>query len=239
LSTQMTIDLKIATQHLYTIFSGYQLGEEIIGCPCCVKEEDKNVLHVKKLNDLSLDDLTLYYFKALTTWGGVNDFKHFLPRILDLLANDTDTIDVLIIFEKLKYAEWSTWDEKEQVAVKAFLLAWWRYSTLSQNNLQGENILYFKEALGDIQPLLNSWEIDIHKASFVNLINYIFNHLQSYKIGKDIDKESYHKLTKWLIQKNDIIETGFYYYAEKQPGFAQTISFCHDIVQQMSVNSST
>jgi len=51
------------------------------GCPCCVSNEDKEKLHTKELRLLEESDISRYAFRALTTWGDIDDFKHYLPRI--------------------------------------------------------------------------------------------------------------------------------------------------------------
>ena len=53
----------------------------IEGCPCCVSGSDEDNIHSKQLRQLNGDDLSRYAFKAMTTWGDIEDFKYYLPGI--------------------------------------------------------------------------------------------------------------------------------------------------------------
>ena len=73
----MKKDLDDKIRQLYDTFSVYPLNRGMEGCPCCVKDTDKMRLLSKPLRELAADDLSKYYWKAMTTWGAVDDFKHF------------------------------------------------------------------------------------------------------------------------------------------------------------------
>ena len=103
-----------AVEKLYTVFSRYPLRKHVEGCPCCVNETDKDLLESKPLRQLTLSDLGRYAFKAMTTWGDENDFRHFLPRIFELLVSDGELgWDEEVMLGKLAIAEWKRWPEDE------------------------------------------------------------------------------------------------------------------------------
>lgn len=77
-----------AIEALYRAFSNYPLHKHVEGCPCCIAESDKMLLESKPLRQLSSSDLSRYSFKAMTTWGDKNDFRHFLPRIFELVVSE-------------------------------------------------------------------------------------------------------------------------------------------------------
>jgi len=111
-------------EHLYRVFSRYPLPEQIPGCPCCVGEEDQQKLHSQSLRELSDDDLGLYATKAMTTWGGVDDYRHFLPRLFELsltTAHGYLGLDADMIGGKLGYGDFSSWPEAERRAVEELL----------------------------------------------------------------------------------------------------------------------
>lgn len=129
----MTTEKQILTEAvdgLYAVFSIYPLAQEVEGCPCCVSGEDRAALHVRPLRELTAKDLCRYAFKALTTWGSADDFKHFLPRLLELAADPYDLsydIDVEVLFGKLSYAKWRNWPREEQQAVASYFSALWQW----------------------------------------------------------------------------------------------------------------
>jgi hypothetical protein len=61
-------------------------------------------------------------------WGGVDEFRHFLPRIFEITisAECFSFVDREIVLSKLHRGEWRTWPQAEQAAVQTFLLVLWR-----------------------------------------------------------------------------------------------------------------
>ena len=99
------------------------------GCPCCVSDTDKEKIHSKQLRDLDEDDLSRYAFKAMTTWGDTDDFKHYLPSIFELLSTTDFIVDTFVVLGKLEYGKWQEWTDIEKNAITQFLWAWWADTT--------------------------------------------------------------------------------------------------------------
>ena len=121
--------LREAVLGAYRTFRRYKLHDKVEGCPCCVSDVAERELRDTPLADMQGETFGRYVHKAMTTWGDVRDFKHFLPRILELLATDSETlawVDAEIAIGKLAYANWNAWPEEERAAVRTFLHAWWR-----------------------------------------------------------------------------------------------------------------
>lgn len=66
-----------------------------------VSESDKAALHSKKLRELENKEICGYAFSAITTWGDLNDFKHYLPRIFELAAANKLMVNTFVILDKL------------------------------------------------------------------------------------------------------------------------------------------
>jgi hypothetical protein len=73
------------------------------------------------LRELTAEQLGLYAGYALTTVGDVEDYKHFLPRILELAIQLTGQpgLGAEIIALRLKQGRWREWPIEEQTAVEA------------------------------------------------------------------------------------------------------------------------
>jgi predicted nucleotidyltransferase len=125
---QIRAALRAAIERLYETFARYGLPETVEGCECCVEPEDHARIHSRPLRMLTEDDLGKYARKAMTTWGSVEDFKHFLPRLLELAAykGDVHYTHAEILFSKLTYGEWHTWPSEEQTVVREYFHALWR-----------------------------------------------------------------------------------------------------------------
>jgi hypothetical protein len=118
----LDVKTKEAIETIYEVFSKYKLKVKIVGCQHCELENLEINLHQKNLKYLNWKDLGIYLFKAMTTFGDVNDFKHFLPRIFELFVEDfyTSPIDFEVLLSKLEYAHWYDWDNREKSSIKLF-----------------------------------------------------------------------------------------------------------------------
>ena len=125
--------LKKSIQNLYRVFEKYPLAKKIIGCPHCELDNAESKLHNNSLKNLTWEDFGVYPAKAMTTFGEVDDFKHFLPRLLELYAIDYNNLkyDFDYILHKLEYGHWEDWDKLEQQAVSNFVRSW--FDSLDSN----------------------------------------------------------------------------------------------------------
>jgi|GEM_PF-1054795 len=116
--------LEDAIENLYRAFASYPCPAEIDGCPCCVDAKVvKNTLH-SELPKIPEDELWSYVFSVFYTVGDVADFKYFLPRVLEQLADVRGTAhDPEVVLCKLVYAGIDDWPEAEKAAVSAYLHA--------------------------------------------------------------------------------------------------------------------
>ena len=123
------IVLRAAISGLYATFVSYPLKRVIAGCPHCVSGADSDALHVRALDALTADDVRYYATKAMTTFGDAEDFKHFLPRLLELLARELEAggagedlgFSEEILGRKLALAGYADWPAVEREAVDRFL----------------------------------------------------------------------------------------------------------------------
>lgn len=121
-------ELSDAIEHLYAAFQDYPLPASTYPCPCCHSVDSERPLYSRPLRELREEDLEQYARDALLVWGGVNEFRHFLPRVFEIaaLGSGFRRTEREIVFSKLYYGEWNAWPRKEQEAVQQFLLALWR-----------------------------------------------------------------------------------------------------------------
>lgn len=174
--------LQGSIRHIYQVFEPYPLRRHIEGCPCgCLPLGAAEELHAVPLHDLTAQHLSLFSVKTMTTWGDEVDFKHFLPRLLELIAQD-ELNAVEILLGKLTYSQWWSWPDQEYAAVGSFLHAWWD-DVLTREDVEdpweprgvGTVLEGIAQAEHDLTPYLTRWaEIDTpcavqHLAAFVLL----------------------------------------------------------------------
>jgi hypothetical protein len=183
-----TGSLRDAVAGLYEEFARYPLRTVVEGCPHCVTGHDDDLLRSRPLRELSWRELAKFGWKTMTTWGSVDDFRHFLPRILELVAIELDpalappdgpagalyhwAYDFEPLFAKLGYGEWLTWPGDEREAIRAYLLALWRrlLASYPASSLCAETMLKCLYVIGeDPTAYLDAWRADTRLAALRHL----------------------------------------------------------------------
>lgn len=165
-----TSELHEAIEGLYRVFESYRLDADTEACPCCHSPKDNQRLRSKLLRELGPKDLFSYTMDALYTWGSESDFKHFLPRIFELLtlvgASQSSFVDPESVFGKLTYescgsTSWRTWPTAEQEAISNYSIAVWNAVLDSDPNGLTDRpydwLCAFAQAEGDLSPYLDQW----------------------------------------------------------------------------------
>ncbi|SFT35213.1 hypothetical protein SAMN05216474_0049 [Lishizhenia tianjinensis] len=224
----MSTHLKDTLDEVYTTFSSYPLPSEIDGCPCCVGKEDHYHIHSLPLRDLKDKELSKYAFKAMTTWGNVNDFKHFLPRILDLSACNELSVDLFVVLGKLEYGHWKTWPQNEQKAVVEFLKVWWEYAIKHTELLDFELLIELHKVLKQISEMLALWDLQPDKFGLLNFLTFIESYYPDMvdKEGEnsDFSGEVVVDLKNWINSKKEDLENAFFKMEKENNDLAQRIS---------------
>ncbi|MCA8829259.1 hypothetical protein [Hymenobacter pini] len=174
-----TETLAVAVEQLYRVFARYLLKAFIDGSPVYADTLPawNHALAARPLRQLSVDDLLIFYFKAMTTWGDVDDFRHFLPRILDLLTSLDTGWEEWVALDKLRYGQWHTWPAAEQAAVRAYLLALWQYLLTTDHDMADAVFGDYLEAIAHVYPdfseLLRYWEAAPGPHALRRLVHFV------------------------------------------------------------------
>jgi hypothetical protein len=178
MTSPIDTNLRVAIKGLYAAFARYPLPDHVPGCSHCVSDADHMRLFSKPLRDLDVHDLERFAFKSMTTWGGADDFRHFLPRIFELVAGSKGWLEFVhpeIVFDKLPYADWRTWPQDEQRAILTYFEAVWgsvldvfAYPEATDSFLCG-----IGQAVDDLSPYLSAWRIPSSPARALNFACFI------------------------------------------------------------------
>jgi hypothetical protein len=120
----------------------------------------------------------------MTTWGDDYDFRHFLPRILELYALDerltSQFVDEPIVLGKLRYGKWLMWPEAERHSVRAYLHSLWESKIEHQFPLEDFMpspiegwLCAIAQAEDDLRPYLDRWLVNPTFASVSNLSHFV------------------------------------------------------------------
>lgn len=192
-------NLREATNLLYKVFSKYTIAGNLRerSCKCCVTDEEIKELLSVPLQQLTEDELGHFTRSALTTFGSIEDYKHFLPRILELLADTRGLILFdFLTFEKLNYSNWRKWEQQEVGAVEDYFIALWRVFINSKailcNKLSRDFELMIRYI--GIQKTLDIWGESENKSATIYLVDTLLYGLPFKLEAKDADI-----FTKWCF----------------------------------------
>jgi hypothetical protein len=138
---QVSERTEAALQMVYSAFTQNGAPQSIVVCPCCVSADELEVMTKCRLRELSAEQLEHYLSAVFLTSGAQEDFRYFLPRLLDLNAHakwDFES-DWEILLGKLSLGEWQTWSEREREALIAFLQACFE-DLVSAGDARGDEI---------------------------------------------------------------------------------------------------
>ncbi|WP_431901130.1 hypothetical protein [Nonomuraea sp. bgisy101] len=193
-----------AVRRMYDVFGHVTRPERMDGCLHCVEPGQERPLLAGPVGSIEAAVLARYAARALNTWGGVAEFRYFLPRLLECAAADAFVYpDPEIVFGKLASAEWRTWPDEERDAVTGFLSEWW-HETLRRHPVHPsmDTVVCALAATGmDLAPCLQAWSrLDTDAA-----INHLYDFVQTGLSGQRLtnafwDRRSaaYRQLLTWL-----------------------------------------
>jgi hypothetical protein len=236
----MTDKLKISIEKLYDIFAKYQGLSKLEGSPLYDDLETWNKqLRSKKLRELTDEDLSLFAGKVILTWGDENDYRFYLPRILELTAELKTPYDIWTLYSRLEDANWKTWKADEQAAINEFTIELWN-NLLNDNSEKAEwefkdyfhSIAYFYH---DFSEILKVWETNYSFASIKHLTNYIFEERQHLFDNNYIDSikkntKNIEQFKTWLTSDNILKKIEKTFYDNEKSEIAERLSWVEQIL---------
>lgn len=254
--TQMTDEKKAfqdAVERLYTVFSKYPLRPDTEPCPCCHNPEDELRLHRKPLAELEADDLYHYAWSALWTWGTDEDFKHFLPRLFQLVAEEVifRFVDIPVLFKKLNVADWREWPADEQESIENYFIALWRYLLVSPEiDVDIDDILCgIAHPIDDLTPYLEMWRksgraghyllADFIRMQYGDLVNKrkLFNTFWQDDSAPENDRTAQmNQVIDWILDPatKATLEEAFFIEASASDGNAEELSTAVGILEHLA-----
>lgn len=198
----LTDDLSESIQVLYEVFARYPTRRDMPReccdmphCEYCVTPEDIALICSKPLRELTADDLSKYAGKAITTWGDVEDFKHFLPRLMELIATEgsVDWRGPEEVFSRFRYGQWEGWEPRERHAVDSYFVSLWRF-VLSRHpvfpgwdppwwSIANDYLCAVAQATDDLSPYLQMWRVDRSITGLRHLADFVADTVNQAKDG--------------------------------------------------------
>lgn len=207
--------LKAAIAALYETFDKYAGTGPVNGCACCTDPKDWQLLG-GQTSQVPTAVLSRFAFSAMLTWGDLDDFKRFLPRLLELVALAPDSImDIAQLIEKLEYGHWLDWPYNEQAAVEKYFK-----SLLFYAGTAGPDYVAFSEVVNgattigiDVTSALTTTvAMDGSLNSTLALCSLIENWASGFSSKERAKNKRYAPLLAWLLSSavKEQIESAFY-----------------------------
>jgi len=168
--------LRATVKHLYASFSRYHLRPQIEErSRHFVSNNLRELLYATSLQALDTVVLGRYVSDAVLDLGDEKDFKHFLPRLFELLAFDERGLDEICLLRRLRYADWRKWPRLEQKAIETFLIAWWQsiLSSDSGRTSADDCLVSIAQVIDDLTPYLEAWERDRSLPALYHLVRFV------------------------------------------------------------------
>ena len=229
---------KEAIENLYLVFAKYTTSN-MHYCDCgCIDPAEVKKLTSKELRTLEEDDFSYYHGSALYTWGEIEHYKHFLPRILEAYhqLNGKGLIGLFEIIQKLEYAEWKSWERDEIKAIKDFILADWNDFVNERASEIGADDLEYNAFFLNLPDLIKVWDVINKENGLKNFIPFFYYHgAELLNKGLKLDDKSFYKEFIGLIHRDQLIEKledEFFRVEESNIEYAQKVSVVLQMVEQ-------
>ncbi len=168
-------ELEAAVEALYDVF--VQPLPDVMGyCDHCDDASYEAALH-GPVRGLAPDLVEKYAWDAIHHTGNEDDFRHFVPRLLELgTTAQAPLLDLAVPLGCLTQAGWSTWPTREQDAVIRVLVAFWDRALADHpGRVDVEDVLLgLASAFGDLTSLQEAWAADERLSARRHLRDLVF-----------------------------------------------------------------
>ncbi len=222
----MQTDFKPCIQQLYTLFSSGAPPQTLIGCPCCTTTLTQTKWHQNDVALIDASSISDYTFKAMSTYGTVENFRYFLPRILELLASQQLQIDRSLVWSKLKYGQWTSWPIREVAAIRQFLEVYWNNHLMQTTDFDRDTLLELYDLTKNIKWMLELWSLDYKSPAFKKTLQLVVDYASPNGFKKSdwlIEEADLNILNQWLSKNSVSWEEALSYYEAVDPLMAELI----------------
>lgn len=161
----------------YRVFGRYAFPVTMEGAPKHNVPEVMMTLSAAPLKALPAANLGNFAASAIYTIGKLDDYKHFLPRILELGRGEHpwSGLSPEAIAGKVVYAEWKQWPKVERAVIRDVFASAWRVSRSADPDVfDASSLLCANAILGvDLDGLLCDWLPPRNGAAVIQLARIV------------------------------------------------------------------
>lgn len=257
---QRFADVTAAVTDVYRVFGRYPLRPVIEKDAAFPNVCDDAPLRASTLEKIPYEAFDRYMWKAMTTWGSIDDFKHFLPRLVELHApgGPGSTIDEWIVFRKMAYGGFASWPTKERNAVHTFNLAVWRYLLVTpdcfdtDDYMNGHRLRDWIDSVcaveSTVKPFTDAWDADLRdrhthllavKSIAAVVCGWMFELMRKdrlFTLSSEDHATQEAELIDWLTAPRTLALLEDEYFKHQQKPFAPLLSRANELLTWRSQN---
>lgn len=183
----MTKKIEEIIEKSYSIFGTYKVTKPLDVCTtCCLTDSQENDLVSLGVRYIPFELLYKYNTAAKTAKPNINEFKHFLPRFLELttqlkfLSHSAE-----LSFSRFDYYDECEWKQVEKDILSDFSIEFFRYCLtiypLPELERIDSIIVMLSKAYIDIYRILSLWKETSTKESVLHLSDLVNNGFEEHK----------------------------------------------------------
>ncbi|MDQ3102113.1 MAG: hypothetical protein M3R08_12045 [Bacteroidota bacterium] len=199
-------ELQAIVERSYHTFKRYKAIVPLDACThCCLNENQESELVSLSVRLIPFELLYDYNTAAKTPKPSIDEFKHFLPRILDYTAQ----LKFLhhsaeLVLSRFEYYDKGQWNKEEQQLIQSFGLAFFQHCLTVYPLPELERIdsvlIMLKKANVDIGPLLFHWTSMANQESILHFNDLISQSFEDHNPNKLMNSFSDNELSDLLVE---------------------------------------
>lgn len=202
--------VRLAIERSYAVFAVYPAPRSLEVSPLNDGDNMFRLLTGQPLSALSGDDLGTYAFSALHTAGNDRDYRHFLPRILDLALrpNSQPGLSPAVIAGKLDYCGWRAWPSMEIDCIESFFALAWTFVLSSPPDLTEATdwLAGMARARMEVGHALKTWESTKSQWAWLTLARFVLDRPKRFRdtgficggYWSEVDPVAIEEISLWL-----------------------------------------
>jgi hypothetical protein len=205
----MSPALETIVSDFYSAFRKYRAVAPLDVCTeCCISRDQERQLLSLPVRQIPFDLLYDYNSAARPEKPGIDEFKHFLPRIIELTAeNNFVAMTEELVFSRFSHYSNNEWTSSERQLIQRFAEEYFQtilstYPLPDSSTIDGILIILYKMKI-DLKRILKEWTpAEKNILIFKDLVLHSFKDAKPLRLSNSFSDESLDNiLNEWLADR--------------------------------------
>jgi len=172
----------------YKLFSSRKLAPNFCSRCAPIRQDFCTIFENNKMTDLSSREMALYSSRSVTTMGGLGDYLHFLPRLLECSAlslfdpnSEWNTNESLLVKKVEEILEKDLFTASEREHIYKFFDIRFRIFLTDPDDYRLEHFLSYETSSWEFRArFLALWLSSTEPLAIEKLVNFVTNDVKIY-----------------------------------------------------------